>query len=60
MTENHLTYYAKFIQTRPLSTLHDAQDGFEGREGHRTPFASAKKYRCWPELLTSNRATRNS
>jgi len=24
--------------------------GFEGREGHRTPFASAKKYSGWPEL----------
>ena len=30
------------------STIRPAKDriaGFEGREGHRTPFASAKKYR---------------
>ena len=35
------------------TTVHDAQDGFEGREGHRTPFRLRKKYSGWLECLTS-------
>jgi len=38
------------------TTVHDAQDGFEGREGHRTPFASAKSLVVHRSISQGSRA----